>query len=158
MVHYNKFLIGWQEWCSLPELNIKYIKAKIDTGARTSALHAYNIKEFSRNGIKVLRFDIYPLQGSQDTIIKAEARVLDKRYVMSSNGHKENRYVILTPLELNGFTWDIQLTLSNRDPLRFRMLLGREALSRHCIIDPSRSNCLPHLSLKSVVKYYNFSR
>lgn len=138
----NKLLIGWQEWCSLPDLQVKYIKAKVDTGAKTSALHAFNIKEFIRNKVKYVSFDIHPVQDNDEIVVRTSARVTDERYVMSSNGHREKRYVITTELYLGNHQYDIELTLTNRDSLRFRMLLGRDALKSHCIIDPARKNCL----------------
>lgn len=135
----NKLLIGWEEWCSLPELKLPAIKAKIDTGAKTSALHAFNIKTFSRDNMQLVSFCIYPLQRNKDVYITCEANVIDERMVMNSGGHKELRYVIKTPLILGNQSWDIEITLSNRDPLAFRMLLGREALNGHVIIDPMKS-------------------
>lgn len=150
----KKILVGWQEWCALPSLHIKYIKAKVDTGAKTSALHAYNIKEFSRNREKYVSFDIHPIQGDDDTVITARARVTDERYVMSSNGHKEKRYVITTKLCLDEHEYNIDLTLTNRDSLRFRMLLGRDALKTHCIVDPAKQNCTVKYSTVFVKEYY----
>lgn len=135
----NKLLIGWREWCALPALNINEIKAKIDTGARTSALHAFDIEAFRKRGKEHVRFSVHPHQRDDKTVIHCEAKVIDQRYVTSSNGHKEERYVIATQLCLGKACWDIELTLSNRDPLRFRMLLGREAFKHHALIDPSRS-------------------
>ena len=135
----NKLLIGRNEWCQLPMLNIPAIKAKIDTGAKTSAIHAFNIKPFFRKKMKFVYFNLLPIQASQKIIIPCKAQVIDERFIMSSNGHKENRYVIQTPLRIGDQCWDIELTLSNRDPLRFRLLLGREALNNHVLIDPSLS-------------------
>ncbi len=138
----EKMLIGWQEWCGFPKLKIPAIKAKIDTGAKTSALHAFAIKPYYRNGVLHVKFSVYPFQGRKDKVIVCRAKVVDQRNVMSSNGHREKRYVISTPLTLGEERWDIELTLSNRDPLQFRMLLGREAL-RHgrLVIDPRLSQC-----------------
>ena len=136
----DKLLIGSSEWCRLPLLKIPLINAKIDTGARTSALHAFNIKPYIRNGQEYVSFNTYPIQGDDKTVVLSSARVIDNRAIMSSNGHKEHRYVINTMLEINGLQWSIELTLSNRDPLRFRMLLGREALNHRVLIDP----CIVH--------------
>ena len=150
----SKMLIGWQEWCALPEFDIAYIKAKIDTGAKTSSLHAFNIKEFRKNNQKYVSFEIHPIQDDNDIVIKAKAKVIDQRNVMSSNGHKELRYVITTDLILGSAIIPIELTLSNRDPLRFRMLLGRDALSISSVIDPAKKNCLGKKSRRAVWSFY----
>lgn len=150
----SKMLIGWQEWCALPDLGIPFIKAKIDTGAKTSSLHAYNIKEFYKGHYKYVSFEIHPIQDNNDLSFSTKARVIDERNVMSSNGHKELRYVIETDLILGDTITTIELTLSNRDPLRFRMLLGRDALSVHSIIDPAKRNCLGKQSRRSVTNFY----
>lgn len=150
----NKILVGWQEWCSMPYLGVKYIKAKVDTGAKTSALHAFNIKEFIKNQKKYISFEIHPLQNNDHIRIKAEAEVIDERYITSSNGHKEKRYVISTELNLGDEKYNIELTLTNRDALRFRMLLGRDALKRHCIVDPSKKNCITKYPRGYIRKYY----
>lgn len=130
----KKLLIGRNEWCQLPDLNIPAIKAKIDTGAKTSALHAFNIEPINIKGKKYVCFDVHPIQGRDDVIVRCKALVADERAIMSSNGHKEHRYVITTPLKIGAKTWNIELTLSNRDPLRYRMLLGREALNNRTLI------------------------
>ncbi len=135
----NKLLIGWEEWCGLPDLELPAIKAKIDTGAKTSALHAFKIKPYNHHGSPWVSFCVYPLQRNKEVYRTCHAQVIDQRMVMNSGGHKENRYVIKTPLVLGGQLWDIEITLSNRDPLSFRMLLGREALNGHVIIDPVKS-------------------
>lgn len=134
----EKMMIGWQEWCALPELKLPKIKAKIDTGAKTSALHAFNIKVKTEQGQKFVYFDIHPHQGDSKGSIACKAPVIDQRYVMSSNGHRERRYVIQTQIRLGTESWPIELTLSRRDPLKFRMLLGREAMQQHVIIDPAK--------------------
>lgn len=135
----NKLMIGWEEWCSLPELGLPAIKAKIDTGAKTSALHAFDIKPFEKDGLQLVSFSVFPLQRNKDVYKTCAAEVIDERMIMNSGGHKELRYVIKTPLILGDQQWDIEITLSNRDPLTFRMLLGREALNGHVIIDPMKS-------------------
>jgi hypothetical protein len=131
-------LIGGNEWCALPELGIHMIKAKIDTGAKTSAIHAYDIKSYFLKRRKYVRFKVHPLQRRNDISISCHAEIIDERHIMSSNGHIENRYVIRTPIILGTEQWMIQLTLSNRDPLRFRMLLGREALNGRFLIEPNK--------------------
>jgi ribosomal protein S6--L-glutamate ligase len=136
---FKKILIGRNEWCQIPGLNLPAIKAKIDTGAKTSSIHAFNIVPISKGKQKWVNFDIRPIQRNENLTIACSALVVDKRLIMSSNGHRERRYIIMTSLKIADQCWDIELSLSNRDPLRFRMLLGREALNGHVLIDPSLS-------------------
>lgn len=147
----NKLVIGWYEWTTLPNLKIPAIKAKIDTGAQTSALHAENIKVFTKNGNDWARFTVFPLQGKRNIKIRCSAQIIDERTIMSSNGHKEHRFVIKTILALSNQSWEIELTLSNRDPLKFRMLLGRQALKHHTLISPG-STCLQGKFKRSIIK------
>ena len=148
----NKLIVGWNEWCALPALKIPHIKAKIDTGAKTSALHAFDIHE-DTTGNHVI-FSIHPLQGDRKITIKCHAPIVDVRQIMSSNGHNELRYVIMTTLAIGATSWDIEMTLSNRDPLQYRMLLGRKALVKHVIVDPSRQLCLGRMRKSSVYTQY----
>ncbi len=154
MENKSKVLIGWKEWCALPEFNVMLIQAKIDTGAKTSSLHAYNIEEFYKRNQKHISFNIHPIQNNNKITVSAKAKVVDERYIMSSNGHKELRYVIETTLLLANKNLKIELNLSNRDPLRYRMLLGRDAFARSFIIDPSISNCLGKISNLQARKFY----
>ena len=131
-----KMVIGWSEWCALPDLKIPAIKAKIDTGAKTSAIHAFDIEQKRKNNKDWVFFSVYPLQRSKAIAVRCGAEAVDKRHVMSSSGHKEYRFVIFTSLVLGEQRWEIEMTLSNRDPLLFRMLLGREALHGQVYIDP----------------------
>lgn len=133
----DKILVGRCEWCSLPELEIPQIKAKIDTGARTSALHAFDIHAEFIDNKKVVFFKVHPIQGNNLLTHSCRALVIDERAIMSSNGHKEHRYIIQTTLKIGEHHYSIQLSLSNRDPLTFRLLLGREALNKRMIVDPS---------------------
>ena len=130
--------IGWREWLALPMLQIPAIKAKIDTGARTSALHAFFVEPFERNGIQMLRFGVHPLQKRLDLEIICEAPVKDYRAVSDSGGHREMRYVIETEVVLGDLKKRMEMTLTNRDNMRFRMLLGRTAMAGMSVL-PDRS-------------------
>lgn len=132
-------VIGWREWVSLPSLGIDAVKAKIDTGARSSSLHAYDMKRFRRRGVSMIRFKVHPIQRDVRTVVEAEAELVDLRKVRSSSGVQTLRPVILTPLELGDDVWDIEITLVRRDAMGFRMLLGRQALRRHLLVDPGGS-------------------
>jgi len=132
-------LLGWREWLCLPELGLAAIKAKVDTGARTSTLHAFYVDPFRRGGAPWVRFGVHPLRGRTDVAVHSEAAVIDHRQVADSGGHREPRYVIRTPLRVAGQEWPIELTLTNRETMLFRMLLGRTAVAGRAIVDPDRS-------------------
>ena len=132
-------LIGWREWIALPELGIPRIKAKIDTGARTSVLHAFSVETFKEKNKLRVRFKIHPRQRDEHTIVTCEADIIDERWVTDSGGHKELRYVIKTPIILGKLRWMIEITLTNRDTMGFRMLLGRTAMHHRLVVDPSHS-------------------
>lgn len=132
----SKVILGSEEWCSFPELGIPTIKARVDSGAKTSALHAVNISPFVKEGENWVKFDINPIQNNLKTIIHCEARLIDKRVVKSSSGFREQRYVISTSLVFGNDNWPIEMTLTNRDSMGFRMLLGREAMSGRVLVDP----------------------
>ena len=134
-----KLVVGWREWVALPQLGVAAVKPKIDTGARSSSLHAFHIHEFQRDGVTWLRFDVHPLQRDTKTTVAAEAPLLEYRLIKSSTGHANRRPVIVTELELAGLRWPIELTLASRDQMGFRMLLGREALRGRLTVDPGRS-------------------
>lgn len=131
--------IGWREWVGLPDLGIAQIKAKVDTGARSSSLHAFDIEPFSRDGVDWVRFRVHPVQRDASVTVAAEAKVLDRRSVRSSSGRAAMRPVIITRVALLGVTWPIELTLANRDAMGFRMLLGREAFRSRFLVDAGGS-------------------
>ncbi|MGD9176193.1 MAG: RimK/LysX family protein [Desulfobacterales bacterium] len=143
-------IIGWKEWIALPELGIPAIKAKIDTGARTSALHIFSLEEFQSGGQRMVRFSIHPLQRRKDIECFCEAPVLEQRRVKDSGGHFEKRYVIQTTAKLGAMSWPIDITLTNRDPMLFRMLLGRKAVENRFLINPG----WPYLTGRKLAKSY----
>ncbi|MGF1546335.1 MAG: ATP-dependent zinc protease [Thiotrichales bacterium] len=132
-------VIGWREWVAVHGLDLPPIKAKVDTGARTSCLHAYRMRGFKRRGVRWVRFHVHPLQHDTATSIVCEAPVVDRRWVADSGGHRSKRYVIEAPITLGGHTWKIEITLTSRDTMLFRMLLGRSALRGRFLIDPQAS-------------------
>jgi hypothetical protein len=134
--------MGWREWLALPELQIPAIKAKVDTGARSSALHAFDLHRFTRDGQAMVQFKVHPQQRSTAHTVAVEAAVWDERMVRSSNGQAHPRPVIRTPVQLAGQQWWIDLTLTNRDAMGFRMLLGREAVRQRFWVDPGGSYLL----------------
>ncbi|MBD0269240.1 MAG: ATP-dependent zinc protease [Cyanobacteria bacterium Co-bin8] len=132
-------VIGWREWVALPELGITGVKAKIDTGARSSAIHAFDVETFQAQGQSMVRFKVHPLQRDSVYVVTAEVPLLDERVVRDSGGHSQLRAVIETPVDLNGQLWPIELTLTNRDVMGFRMLLGRQAIRHRFLVDSGRS-------------------
>lgn len=131
--------MGWKEWLALPDLKIPAIKAKIDTGARTSSLHTFHLEPYREKGALRVRFSLHPLQKRKDIEIFSDAKVVDYRKVKDSGGHIERRYVIQTLMVVGKTFQEIELTLTNRDKMMFRMLLGRTALKKKFIIDPGRA-------------------
>jgi hypothetical protein len=128
-------VVGWREWVGLPDLGVSHIKAKLDTGARTSALHAFEVEPFRKDAEDWVRFVIHPAQRDASLAVTCEARLIDQRTVTNSGGHREKRYVISTTLKLGPDSWPIELTLTNRDEMGFRM----RAMHRRLMIDPARS-------------------
>lgn len=131
--------IGWREWVSLPDLSVEWIKAKVDTGARTSSLHAFDVERFRARGRDMVRFLIHPDQRSVERTILAEAELLEERKVKNSGGQTEVRPVILTTVAILGERLEVELTLTRRDLMGFRMLLGRQAVRNRFLVDPGRS-------------------
>lgn len=132
-------IIGWREWLKLPALGVESIKVKVDTGARTSSLHAYDLEEFDRGGVSWVRFAIHPEQRRSNPSIPAELPILTHRKVRDSGGKAELRPVVATPVELLGQRWTIEITLTRRDAMGFRMLLGRQAIRTRFVVDPGGS-------------------
>ncbi len=142
--------IGWREWVALPQLGIPAIKTKVDTGARSSAIHAFKIEPFEQEGQRKIRFVVHPLQRSKAIEIGCEADLVDERHVTSSSGQRERRYVIRTLVQLGDRVWPIEITLTNRDNMSFRMLLGRTAIRDRCLVDSGTS----YLEGKTLAEMY----
>jgi hypothetical protein len=131
--------IGWREWIALPELGVGRIKVKVDTGARTSALHAFDVHVDETTDPPRVRFKLHPIQRSTRETVTCEAPLKERRWVRSSNGKRERRPVIVTTLGILGARWPVEVTLTSRDLMGFRMLLGRQAIRRRVVVDPGRS-------------------
>lgn len=153
----NKIVIGSEEWCGLPQLNIPALKARVDSGAKTSALHAVNIVPFTKHGMPWVSFDVHPLQNDGKTTVHCEAQVHDKRKVKSSTGNSQVRFVIKTILSIADDTWEVEVTLTNRDNMGYRMLLGRQAMSGKMLVDPEDSCLLGEPSTDILTQYYQTS-
>jgi len=139
-------VVGWREWVSLPQIGVKKIKAKLDTGARSSALHAFNLLPIQKNGKRYVQFDVHPIQQNNKTRKTCTCEVVDYRWVTNSGGGQEKRFVIVTELFMGGDRWPIEVTLTDRDQMGFRMLIGRTAMEHRLMVDPSASYRLekPH--------------
>ncbi len=131
--------MGWREWIALPDLGVSEIKAKVDTGAASSSLHAFGLKRYSADGKTMVRFDIHPRQRSRDNSVSVVAEVIDERHVRNPGGRTEMRPVILARLNWADVSWEAEINLTRRDEMGFRMLLGRKALGKRFLIDPGRS-------------------
>ena len=131
--------LGWREWAALPDLSLPAIKVKVDTGARTSALHAFYTEKYTLDSVDMVKFLIHPIQKNDDFHIECHAPIIDFREVSDSGGHREMRYVIETIIVIGTQHWPIELTLTNRDTMLFRMLLGRRAIEAQAVVDPGVS-------------------
>ena len=143
------FILGWEEWIALPELGLPAIKAKVDTGARTSALHAFYVEPFGPARARKVRFGVNPVPRRSDIAVDCVARLVDCREVRSSNGERERRYVIETPIRIADREWLIEVTLANRNMMSYRMLLGRRAIADGVLVDPSSSFLQPKLRYRA---------
>jgi hypothetical protein len=135
----EKALIGWREWIGFPELGIDRIKAKIDTGARSSVIHAFHVQKIDDADEPRVEFYLHPVQHRRQPELHCVTSIVDERVIRSSNGERETRYVIITPMRLGENIWPIELTLSNRDQMGFRLLVGRAAIRGRCVVDPGSS-------------------
>jgi hypothetical protein len=131
--------LGWREWAALPDLGLPAIKVKVDTGARTSALHAFYTEKYRLDSVDMVKFLIHPIQRNYDFQVECHAPLIDFREVSDSGGHREMRYVIETSIVIGNSRWPIEITLTNRDNMRFRMLLGRRAMEARAVIEPGAS-------------------
>ncbi len=132
-------IAGWREWVSIPSANVPWIKAKLDTGARTSSLHAFDIEVIGEGVDERVRFSVRPWQESTDDAVQLECAIHDRRTVRSSSGHTEERIVVMLDIAMLGEEFAAEVTLTNRDAMGFRMLIGRQALRTRFIVDPARS-------------------
>ncbi len=139
-----KLITGWREWAQLPELGVEMIKVKIDTGAKTSSLHAFDLSTLTYEGKECVQFDVHPLQDNDLITRTCICPILDYRWITSSTGHSQKRFIIHTPIKIGEFYSLIEISLANRDEMGFRMLVGRNALARGVLVDPSHSFLLSH--------------
>jgi len=150
----ERIIVGSSEWVAIPSMSIPAIKAKVDSGAKTSSLHASNIEQFTRNNEKWLSFEVLPIQNNRSTKVICEAKLVDRRYVKSSNGEKEKRPVVRVVMEVGGLAFEAEVTLTNRDTMGSRMLLGREAMHGRMLVDPSELNCHGTYNKEELNQFY----
>lgn len=153
----SKIIVGSEEWCGLPELGIPAVKARVDSGAKTSSLHAFNIRSFKRAGESWVSYELHPIQHNRQVIVRCESKVFDRRMVKSSSGVAEKRFVIKTTLNLSGQSWEIEVTLANRDSMGYRMLLGRAAMLGRILVDPSDKLLCGTVDAAEIEKLYGQS-
>ena len=142
--------LGWREWVALPDLDIPRLKVKVDTGARTSCLHTFRTEPYTENGERRVRFWVHPVQNNLHHVVECDAAVLDERTVSDSGGHRELRLVINTRVVLGDTIWPVEMTLTNRDSMRFRMLLGRTAMSGRSVVYPEASYLAGEPALRTI--------
>jgi len=140
----QRLVAGWREWAQLPELGVDYIKVKIDTGAKTSSLHAFQLSTVTHSGQDYVKFDIHPIQDNDTIIYTCISPIVDYRWITSSTGHRQQRFIIETQLKIGDYASLVQLSLANRDEMGFRMLIGRAALKKEVLVDPAHSFLLSH--------------
>jgi len=151
----EKALIGSQEWCSFENLNIPSIKARIDSGAKTSSIQSTNIKKFKKGKESWVSFDVNPIQDNLSIVVHCESKIVDVRIVKSSSGITDKRFVILETVQIGNNSFEIELTLANRDGMDFRMLLGREAMKDRFIVDPSKHHLTSQITDEELEKKYS---
>lgn len=151
----EKLEVGWREWLSLPDLGLPAIKAKVDTGARTSALHAWRVEPYTHGGSPWVRFHMHPLQRNTELSVACDAPVHDRRMVSDSGGHREMRHVIETSIRLADHDWRIEVTLTDRDTMLFRMLLGRQAMRGLRVLPNASFLTQPSLSVADATELYS---
>lgn len=154
MVSQERIIVGNEEWCVFPSLQIPAIKARVDSGAKTSAIHAFNIQPFQQDGEDWVSFSVHPLQNDRKVVVHCRAPVVDRRVVKSSTGTAEKRYVISTDIQLGNSHWEVELTLTNRDSMGYRMLLGREAMLGRMLVDPAESFCAGEFTDRELNRLY----
>ena len=154
----EKIVIGCEEWCQITQLGIPAVKVRVDSGARTSALHAFNIQAFKRGAMPWVSFDVHPLQNNRVVSLRCEAPIADRRMIKNSSGASEKRYVIKVPIRMKDQIWDIELTLTNRDSMGYRMLLGREAMTTRVLVDPSANMNLGRVSDLELQEMYGMQK
>jgi ribosomal protein S6--L-glutamate ligase len=147
-------IVGSEEWCGLPELGIPAIQVRIDSGAKTSAIHASNLQKFMRDDELWVAYEVYPLRDNKRVIVQCESKVVDTRMIKNTSGLSEKRFVIKTPLVLDEQTWEIEVTLANRDSMGFKMLLGREAMKSRILVNPESGSRLGNYSKKEIEQFY----
>lgn len=146
-------VLGWREWLALPDLGIPAIKAKIDTGARTSAIHAARVETVRRKGVELVRFHLHPVRSRPDIVVHGEAPILDRRIVSDSGGHREERVFVRTRLVAGGHEWPIEINLTDRETMLFPMLLGRTAMAGRVLVEPEHSYLLGRPSDQLAAEY-----
>lgn len=135
----SRRIAGWREWVGLMELGVESIKAKLDTGARTSAVHAFDVESYHRDGERRVRFFVHPLQKDDTLVVACDEKVADIRTVSNPGGRREKRFIIRTDLRMGGEVWPIDLSLTDRDEMGFRLLIGRSAMQGRLLVDPDHS-------------------